>query len=1160
MKLKVLIAEDEPAHEEAIRRALSKADGAFEIQVAGTLQEFRGLAAVDPPDIALLDLNLPDGRAVEVLTFPPEAGPFPVLIMTSFGSEQAAEEAMKCGALDYLVKSPETFSQLQRIIKRTLREWRLLQEKKEAEELLRQSRHLYQTFLDSFSDTTFLKDEQFRHLILNERLLEYFGKPREEVIGKTDFDLMPAALAEKCRRSDKAVLAGEAVVVSEELVGDRIYETTKFPVQVASNRRGIGGYIRDITARRQAEEALRESTEMLQAHQVELEMQNEELRRIQGQLEVSQGRYFDLYNLAPVGYLTLNEKGLILEANLTGAELLGQSGGALINQPLTRFILPEDQDIYYRHRKLLLETGAPQVCEMRMLGRADSIFWVRLDAAITQNADGSWVCRAVLIDITARKQSEESLRESEARYRDLVENSQDLICTHDLEGKLVSVNEAAARNMGYDRGSLLNRNLRDFLDPAVRDLFAVYLSEIKETGRSQGVLRVLNASGDVRLWEYSNSLRTEGLAVPLVRGLAHDITERHRIERALLKSEAKYRRLHESMMDAFVSVEMTGRITEFNQAYEALLGYSKEELRRLTYMDLTPERWHSLERDLVNEQVLVRGYSDIYEKEYRRKDGTEFPVEMRTFLIRDSHGRPEGMWAIVRDISERKRGEEALRKAEEKYSKAFQASPDWGAITTLDEGVLIEVNKAFERLSGFERKEVLGRTTADIGIWDQPEERRLLIDLMRDQGAVHNKEVHFRLKNGAVQTFMLSAETIELEGQALMLTVARDMTELRSLEAQFRQAQKMEAVGRLAGGVAHDFNNMLGVILGYTDLALKRVNAQEPLYQDLQEVNNAARRSADLTRQLLAFSRKQMVTPRVLNLNEAITHQHKMLRRLIGEDIYLQFIPGQDLWNIRLDPSQVDQVLANLAVNARDAIAGVGTVTIETANVTLDEGYTRRYRYVTPGDYVLLTMSDSGCGMDGETLETIFEPFFTTKAEGQGTGLGLSTVYGIVKQNKGSIQVSSEPGRGTTFKIYFPRFPGEAVPEEQERERPLGGSETVLIVEDEPQILLLAKRILEHYGYETVGAGSPGEALLLLEKYRGPLDLLLTDVIMPHMTGPELKARVESLHPGIKTVFMSGYTADVIAQRGLLDKGLAFIQKPFTVQDLAGMVRKALDG
>ena len=318
-----------------------------------------------------------------------------------------------------------------------------------------------------------------------------------------------------------------------------------------------------------------------------------------------------------------------------------------------------------------------------------------------------------------------------------------------------------------------------------------------------------------------------------------------------------------------------------------------------------------------------------------------------------------------------------------------------------------------------------------------------------------------------------------------MLTAARDMTEFRNLEAQLRQAQKMEAVGRLAGGVAHDFNNMLGVILGYTDLALRRLNAQEPLYHDLQEVNNAARRSADLTRQLLAFSRKQIVTPRVINLNEAVTQQQKMLGRLIGEDIDLKFIPGPDLWNVCLDSSQVDQILANLAVNARDAIAGVGTVTMETANVTLDENYTRRYPHTPPGEYVMLAVTDSGHGMDRETLERIFEPFFTTKGEGQGTGLGLSTVYGIVKQNQGSIQAYSEPDRGTTIKIYIPRFLGEAVSVKPVKETPLSGSETVLIVEDEPQILLLAKRILEQHGYKTMAAGSPGEALLLLEKHPG---------------------------------------------------------------------------
>jgi PAS domain S-box-containing protein len=1159
MKLKVLIAEDEPAHVEAIRRAIDKVDGAFEIRAVATLREFRELAAAVTPDIVLMDLNLPDGRATEVLTSPPELGPFPVLIMTSYGNEQSAVEAMRAGALDYIVKSAGSFSDMPRILGRAQREWKLLQNQRRAEKALQESHKRFELANRATFDAIWDLDLVTKSVWRNENFQTLFGYRAEEL--DSTFESWLNLVHPEDLDCLKAGITG-AIDSGNEFWSDQYRFKRKDGIYAEVEDRGfierdadgtpkrMIGAMQDISERKRAEEALERNRSELQA----------------------------IYDHAPVMMCVVDETRQVLFANRAFTLFTGMSSTELtagracgvfgcvnaLADPRGCGFATDCQECSLRLAiEETLRTGRSkqnieQSIVLTRAGRSQKVVLLGSTALIpTMSRPNLLLC---LEDITERKQKEEEIRESEARYRDLVENSQDLICTHDLEGKLLSLNEAAVREMGYDRGSLLNRNLADFLDPAVRHLFASYLSEIKETGRSRGILRVLNAAGGVRLWEYDNTLRTEGVATPLVRGMAHDITDRKRAEEALLKSEFKYRRLYDSMMDAYVRVDMTGRIKEFNLAYKDLLGYSEEELLRLTYTDLTPERWHSLESDLVKNQILVRGYSDIYEKEYRRKDGSEFPVELRTFLIRDSAGRPEGMWAIVRDISERKRVEVALRRAEERYSLAFQASPDFGVITTLDEGVFIEVNKAFERLSGFAREEVLGRPVEEIGIWENIEERRGLVDLLQRQGTVHNMEVRLRLRSGAVRTFMLSAEKIELEGNSCVLTVARDMTELRSLEGQLHQAQKMEAVGRLAGGVAHDFNNMLGVIMGYTDLALKRLNAQEPLYHDLQEVNNAARRSADLTRQLLAFSRKQTVAPRIINLNDTVLHQHKMLGRLIGEDIDLKVIPGQDLWNIRLDSSQVDQILANLAVNARDAIAGVGTVTIETANVTMDEGYTQRYRYITPGDYVLLAVSDSGSGMDEETLERIFEPFFTTKEEGQGTGLGLSTVYGIVKQNEGSIQAYSEPGRGTTFKIYFPRFLGEAAQVVTVEETPLSGSETVLIVEDEPQILLLAKRILEHYGYKTLVTGSPGEALLLLEKHRGPLHLLLSDVIMPNMTGPELKGRVEALHPGIKTLFMSGYTADVINQRGLLDKGLAFVQKPFSVKDLVGKVRRALDG
>jgi PAS domain S-box-containing protein len=1032
--LRVLIVEDEPAHVEAIRRAIDKADGAFEIRVAATLREFRELSAAVVPDIVLIDLNLPDGRATEVLTSPPELGPFPVLIMTSFGSEQSAVEAMKAGALDYIVKSADSFSDIPRILGRAQREWKLLQNQRQSEEALQESHKRFalvnRATFDAIWDLDLLTNSVWR----NENFQTIFGYRAGEM--ESTFESWLTLVHPEDLDRLKAGIT-KAIDSREEFWSDQYRFKRKDGTYAAVEDRGLIereaggkpvrmiGAMQDISERKRSEEALERNRSELQA----------------------------IYDHAPMMMCVVDETRQVLYANRAFTLFAGLSSTELTT------------------------------------GRACGVFGCVNALADPRGCGFGTICQ----ECPLRLAIEETLRTGRSK--------------HNIEQSMV----------------------------------------LTQAGRSQEVV-LLGSTAFIPTISRPNLLLC-----------LEDVTERHRSLEALRRSEFKYRRLYDSLMDAYVSVDMTGRITEFNQGYEALLGYSKEELHRLTYVDLTPERWHSMEGDLVKKQIMGRGYSDIYEKEYRRKDGLVLPVEMRTFLIRDSAGAPEGMWAIVRDISERKKVEETLRKTEEKYSKAFQASPDWGTITTLDEGIFIEVNKAFERLSGFGREEVLGRTTAEIGIWHKPEERRRLVNLMQREGTVHNMEVQFRLRSGAVSTFLLSAETIELEGKFCILTVARDMTELRSLEAQFRQAQKMEAVGRLAGGVAHDFNNMLGVILGYTDLALKRLNVQEPLYQDLQEVNNAARRSADLTRQLLAFSRKQIVTPRAINLNEAVTQQQKMLTRLIGEDIHLKFIPVQDLWNTRLDSSQVDQILANLAVNARDAIAGVGIVTIETANVTLDESYAQLYRYATPGDYVLLAVSDSGSGMDGEILERIFEPFFTTKGEGRGTGLGLSTVYGIVKQNGGLIQAYSEPGRGTTFKVYFPRFLGEAVPVEQVKETPLSGSETVLIVEDEPQILLLAKRMLEHCGYKTMGAGSPGEALLLLEKHRGPLHLLLTDVIMPNMTGRELKGRVEALHPGIKTLFMSGYTAEVIAQRGLLDEGLTFIQKPFSVQDLAGKVRRVLD-
>ena len=429
-------------------------------------------------------------------------------------------------------------------------------------------------------------------------------------------------------------------------------------------------------------------------------------------------------------------------------------------------------------------------------------------------------------------------------------------------------------------------------------------------------------------------------------------------------------------------------------------------------------------------------------------------------------------------------------------------------------------------------------------------------------------EVSLQCKDGLTKTVLASAASLSCTSSREYVAVLYDITERKraeedqaKLEGQLQQSQKMESVGRLAGGVAHDFNNMLGVILGHVELAMEAVDSAHPIFADLCEIQKAGRRSAELTNQLLAFARKQTVAPKVLDLNQTVASMLKMLQRLIGEDIDLAWLPNTSLWSVKADPSQIDQILANLCVNARDAIADTGKVTIETGNKVFDEDYCARHAGYVPGDYVRLAVSDDGCGMDKETQLHLFEPFFTTKPVGQGTGLGLATVYGIVKQNNGFLNLYSEPGHGTTFRIYLPRHVDAAVAVEEGQEKPATrGSETILVVEDEPAILSLTKTMLERLGYQVLAASTPVEAIRMAAEYSGQIHLLMTDVVMPEMNGRDLASKLSSTFPHLKKLYRSGYTANVIAHHGVLDEGVLFIQKPFSKNDLARWIRAALDG
>jgi len=522
--------------------------------------------------------------------------------------------------------------------------------------------------------------------------------------------------------------------------------------------------------------------------------------------------------------------------------------------------------------------------------------------------------------------------------------------------------------------------------------------------------------------------------------------------------------------------------------------------------------------------------------------------------------------ALSADIIARKRTEELLRASEEKYQSLFNTAQVALFRTEISGSKPVAINKRYAQMAGYSNIEDCMAEFSPADAWADPERRDDLLRALREKGSVSDFETEIIRRNGTHISILFSARIFPeqgfIEGSIVDITeLKRAEEEREKLRDQLSQAQKMEAIGQLAGGVAHDFNNMLNIILGYAQMSLLKTELSGQIRKNFQEIMSAAQRSADLVAQLLAFARKQTIAPKPLDLNDTVADMLSMLRRLIGEDIDLLWKPAAKLWPVKMDPAQIDQILANLAVNARDSISGIGKITIETGCAEFDEVYCSQYTGFVVGQYVMLAISDNGSGMDKATMEKIFEPFFTTKEIGKGTGMGLATVYGIVRQNNGFINVYSEPGKGTTFKIYLPRFEKEGMEFQCNslQALPLTGTETVLIVEDNEALLKMGKMMLEELGYDVLAAGTPSEAIILVGQYMGNLHLVVTDVVMPEMSGRDLQKRLTAIRPDMKYLFMSGYTANVIAHHGILDEGVYFLQKPFQLEILARKIRETLD-
>jgi PAS domain S-box-containing protein len=774
------------------------------------------------------------------------------------------------------------------------------------------------------------------------------------------------------------------------------------------------------------------------------------------------------------------------------------------------------------------------------------------------------------LDMSAHKRAEEALRESEEMFRTLFQSSSVATAIIERDGTVALVNREYCRLLGCSEKEAVGGRWTDHI-------FADDLQRMLEYNRKRLAdprsapdeyeFRFCRADGAVRhAIIHPDVIPSSGKILCTFM----DITERKQSEEALRESEYFFRESQRAANIGSYKTDFTAGVWESSEILDQIFGIGRDYRRSIEgWLEIVhPDEREALDRYLRDEVIARRR---PFAREYRivrQNDGAVRWVSGFGNVAFDVDGRILTMIGTIQDITERKRAEQDVRSSEQQLRSYLDGAGDAIYAVEIGTGRIRSCNARACHDLGYSREELLELTVAEIEARLGIDEVRL-VHLQLSPGTVLSIEGEHKRKDGTTFPVDIRLSSLAPVQPDLVISTVRDITERKRaeeekarLETQLQQAQKMESVGRLAGGVAHDFNNMLGVILGRAELALERVDPAQPLYDDLTEIHLAASRSVDLTRQLLAFARKQTIAPTVLDLNDTVERTLAMLRRLIGEGIDLVWRPGANAWRVRLDPSQIDQILANLCVNARDAIAGVGKVTIETENATLDNAYCAEHLGFVPGDYVRLAVSDDGCGMDKDTQARLFEPFFTTKPMGHGTGLGLSTVYGIVKQNHGFINVYSEPGVGTTFTIYLPRHTHEGESAQAARTADLasGGQETVLVVEDDVAVLQVTTRMIAGQGYMVLAASTPAEAIRLATEHAGAIHLLVTDVVMPEMNGRDLARDLLDRCPNMKCLFTSGYPADLIADQGALDAGVHFINKPFSVRDLAAKVRQVLDG
>jgi PAS domain S-box-containing protein len=880
-------------------------------------------------------------------------------------------------------------------------------------------------------------------------------------------------------------------------------------------------------------------------------------------LETSEERYRSLVEHSTDAILLMVD-GRWVFANQAAARLFGAARrDDLVGRPLLESVEPALRDEVLARIEHSASTGEVNQPIERRLVRLDGSM-VDVDVLAIPMTEGVKVGAQVIIrDITARKQLEDALKEREERFRQITENIREAfyMVKADLS-ELLYVSPAYEQIVGRSCESVY-RDLKGFFSAIHPDDGALVMEDIASIRRGVEVegreFRVVRPDGEVR-WVLGRTVPVRNAVGEVYRlaGVALDITERKRAEASLALQNLLLSTQQETSLDGILVVDEHATIVSYNRRFLQLWGIpqtivaSREDGPLLEFVR---DQVEDPEAFLARVAYLYAHPGEKSHEELRLRDGRTFDRYSAAMIGADDkyYGR---VW-YFRDVSERRRAEEGLRCSEAEFRELVEHAP-LGIYRSTRSGRFLTVNPALIKMLGYGWAEEMLRLDIARDVYAEPAERERLI-----RESPRQTEVLWKRRDGARITVRLTSRSIpSLPGEDECYEgLVEDVTEQRNLENQFRQAQRMEAVGRLAGGVAHDFNNVLTAITGYSDLLLEDLGPEDPKRSDVEEIKAAALRAAALTRQLLAFSRKQVLQTRVLDLNEVVQTLDKMLHRLIGEDVKLELALASALGAVRADPGQLEQVILNLAVNSRDAMPSGGKLTLETANVELDDAYVREHTGATSGRFVMLAVSDTGIGMDAETRAHIFEPFFTTKELGKGTGLGLATVYGIVKQSGGYVWVYSEPGRGTTFKIYLPQV--DELPDSASLPAPVqpvvGGRETVLLAEDDPSVRAVVSDVLTQKGYRVLRAPDGQAALEMARSHPAEIQLLVTDIVMPGMTGRELAEAVVAERPGVRVLYMSGYTDDAIVRHGVLEEGMPYLQKPFSPRALASKVREVLD-